>query len=47
MIVADLDSHTLEERRRSPYFIPRCLRPEMYTHIQDSERSDNLPSEIG
>ena len=34
MIVTDLDPAKLAERRRSVYFIPRCLRPEMYLGIR-------------
>jgi predicted amidohydrolase len=30
MSVTDLDPEKLKERRRSTYFIPRCLRPELY-----------------
>jgi predicted amidohydrolase len=34
MVVADLDPEKLAERRRNKYFIPRCLRPEVYGTIR-------------
>jgi len=30
MVVAELDPEKLAERRRDKYFIPRCLRPQLY-----------------
>ena len=30
MVVADLDPEEIAKRRRDIYFVPRCLRPEMY-----------------
>lgn len=30
MVVAELDPEKIAERRRNKYFIPRCLRPELY-----------------
>jgi len=31
MVVADLDPEEIAKRRRNTYFVPRCLRPEMYS----------------
>ena len=39
MAVADLDPERLFERRRDVYFMPRCLRPEVYVGIIQSTRS--------
>jgi len=33
MVVAELDPEKVAERRRNSYFVPRCLRPELYTTI--------------
>ncbi len=40
MAVADLDPERLYERRRDIYFMPRCLRPEVYSGILQSTRRD-------
>jgi hypothetical protein len=39
MVVADLDPEKLAKKRRDIYFVPRCLRPEMYTMIWDSDQT--------
>jgi predicted amidohydrolase len=39
MSVTTLDPEKLKERRRSTYFVPRCLRPELY-HSQPSSFPD-------
>lgn len=39
MSVSVLDPDKLARARRSTYFIPRCLRPEAYTQIDESDRS--------
>ncbi len=36
MAVAELDPEKIAERRRNSYFVPRCLRPELYTTIGGS-----------
>lgn len=36
MVVAELDPSKLAKRRRNSYFVPRCLRPELYTTIGES-----------
>lgn len=36
MVVAELDPQKLFDRRRDIYFMPRCLRPELYSGIPDS-----------
>jgi N-carbamoylputrescine amidase len=33
MALAELDPEKIAARRRNPYFVPRCLRPEIYTTI--------------
>ena len=33
MVVSELDPERLAKRRRNPYFVPRCLRPELYETI--------------
>lgn len=33
MVVAELDPKEIAKRRRSKFFVPRCLRPEMYVTI--------------
>ena len=39
MVVAELDPEKVAERRRNAYFVPRCLRPELYVGIQDSDQT--------
>ena len=39
MVVAELDPEKVAERRRDTYFVPRCLRPETYTQIWDSDQT--------
>lgn len=39
MVVADLDPKKLAARRSNTYFIPRCLRPELYSTIWCSDQS--------
>jgi len=39
MVVADLDPEEIAKRRRDVYFVPRCLRPELYTEIWDSDQT--------
>lgn len=39
MVVTDLDPKKLAERRKNIYFIPRCLRPEIYAGISDSDQT--------
>ena len=39
MVVADLDPKKVAKKRRDMYFVPRCLRPEMYTQIWDSDQT--------
>jgi N-carbamoylputrescine amidase len=38
MVVAELDPEKLAERRRSIWFIPRCLRPEVYVDMRDGDQ---------
>ncbi len=33
MAVAELDPKEIADRRRNPYFVPRCLRPKLYKTI--------------
>jgi predicted amidohydrolase len=37
MSIAVLEPDLLAARRSSPFFIPRSLRPEVYTHIRDTQ----------
>jgi N-carbamoylputrescine amidase len=37
MVVSELDPEKIAQRRRSSYFVPRCLRPELYASIDWSE----------
>jgi len=37
MVVSELDPERLAKRRRNPYFVPRCLRPELYETIDHSK----------
>jgi len=37
MVVGDLEPGKLAERRRNTYFVPRCLRPEMYRGIDETD----------
>lgn len=39
MSVAVLNSEKLAQRRRNTYFIPRCLRPEIYVQVNDSDQT--------
>jgi len=39
MTVAVLDPKKLASRRRNAYFIPRCLRPEIYVQINESDQT--------
>jgi len=39
MVVADLDPEKVANRRRNSYFVPRSLRPELYTTIGEGERA--------
>ncbi|GAH36325.1 unnamed protein product [marine sediment metagenome] len=34
MVLADLDPKAIAKRRRGTYFVPRCLRPDMYCGIE-------------
>ena len=38
-VVAELDPERLAERRRSIWFIPRCLRPEVYVDMRDGDQT--------
>ena len=39
MVVAELDPEKLAARRRNACFVPRCLRPELYSTISDSDQT--------
>ncbi len=39
MVVATLDPKKVAKRRRDTYFIPRCLRPEVYVQINESDQT--------
>jgi len=39
MAIAELEPEKIAERRRNTYFVPRCLRPEMYVSIEDSDQT--------
>ena len=39
MSIATLDPKTLENRRKDACFVPRCLKPEIYFSIQDSDQT--------
>jgi len=39
MVVADLDPKKIAKKRSNIYFVPRCLRPEMYTTVWDSDQT--------
>jgi len=42
MVVADLDPKKIAKKRSNIYFVPRCLRPEMYTTVWDSDQTGLL-----
>jgi len=39
MVTASLEPEQIAERRRNACFVPRCLRPEIYHHINDSDQT--------
>ena len=39
MSIATLDPKPLEMRRKNACFVPRCLKPEIYFGIQDSDQT--------
>ena len=39
MAVAELDPEEIAKRRRNSCFVPRCLKPEIYYHIDDSDQT--------
>ena len=39
MSVAVLEPEKLAQRRRCTYFLPRCLRPEVYSQINESDQT--------
>jgi predicted amidohydrolase len=39
MVTATLDPFAIAERRKNPCFVPRCLRPEVYRHIDQGDQS--------
>ncbi len=43
MVVTDLDPKKLAERRKNMFFIPRCLRPDVYVGINDSDQTGSGP----
>ena len=43
MVTATLDPSELAKRRRDPCFVPRCLRPEVYRHIHQSDQTGISP----
>lgn len=43
MVVAELDPAKVAERRRNPYFVPRCLRPELYV-MQSQKTPGKAPA---
>jgi predicted amidohydrolase len=39
MVVAELAPEEIAKRRRGACFVPRCLKPEIYYHIDDSDQT--------
>ena len=39
LVTAMLDPSKISERCKNPCFVPRCLRPEVYGQIDESDQS--------